>query len=91
MVPVLRPGATVTVSPRAPVRAGDMVVIQLRRADSDDDRVRMVLVKEFVRRTPRGILVKQYQPEELTFEIAAEQLVVAGGRAAVHRIVTIHL
>lgn len=85
MVPRFNPGERVDISPRAPVRVGDDVIIQLRN-DDDDERVKMVLIKAFVRRTATGILLRQYNPA-LEFEVSAEQIVTdSRGRAAIHRV-----
>jgi phage repressor protein C with HTH and peptisase S24 domain len=50
MAPRFKPGELVTVSPRAPIGIGDDVIVQLRGQEGDDERVKLVLIKELARR-----------------------------------------
>lgn len=67
MAPRFKPGERVAVSPRAPIAIGDDVIIQLRGADGngEDDRVKMVLIKELVRRTADHVELLQHRPERV--------------------------
>jgi SOS-response transcriptional repressor LexA len=90
MVPRYEPGERAIVSPRAQVRPGDDVIVQLKTAAPVEDedripdpdhmnRVTMVLVKRLVRQTARYVELQQYNPE-MTFQVPAERV------AAVHRV-----
>ncbi|MGE0178958.1 MAG: helix-turn-helix transcriptional regulator [Sphingomonas sp.] len=86
MSPRFRPGDRVEVSPRASVGLGDDVIVQLRGPDVDDDRVRMVLIKQLVRRTGAAIRLRQFNPE-VEFDVPLQRIVVDGrGRTAIHRV-----
>lgn len=84
MDPRFRPGERIIVSPAAPVSIGDDVVVQLRgpQHDNDDpaaDRVRIVLVKQLVRRSASFIELHQFNPDE-TFRIEAARV------ASIHKV-----
>lgn len=81
MVPRFRPSERVAVSPQAPVAIGDDVIIQLRGPEGDGERIRMVLIKELVRRTARYYELRQYNPAA-TFRVPVERI------AAVHKVTT---
>jgi len=89
MSPLFDPGTRVMVSPRAPVQIGDNVVVQLRGPDTiDDDRVRMVLIKRFLRRTASGIELQQFNPE-IVFPVPTARICADGrGRPAIHKVVS---
>jgi phage repressor protein C with HTH and peptisase S24 domain len=72
MFPRFKHGERVGVSPKASVEIGDDVIVQLR--GESDDRVRMVLVKELVRRTATHIELRQYNPLT-TFRIERKKIV----------------
>jgi phage repressor protein C with HTH and peptisase S24 domain len=79
MSPRFEPGQRVAVSPREPVSIGDDVIVQLRGAEGDDERVKMVLVKRLVRRTPSFIELRQFNPDT-TFRVEAKRV------AALHKV-----
>lgn len=79
MVPRFRPGERVAVAPREPTAIGDDVIVQLRGRDGDDDRIKMVLVKELVRRTAGHVELRQYNPDKV-FRIEARRV------AAMHKV-----
>ncbi|NJB99411.1 MULTISPECIES: S24 family peptidase [Sphingomonas] len=62
MVPALKPGHEVWVSPREGVGIGDTVIVQLRGGTDQDQGVKMVLVKELVRRSSEYVELRQYNP-----------------------------
>lgn len=62
MVPALKPGHEVWVSPRDSVGIGDTVIVQLRGGDDQDEGVKMVLVKELVRRGSDYVELRQFNP-----------------------------
>jgi hypothetical protein len=66
MAPRFKPGECVAVSPRASIGIGDDVIVQLR--NGVDDVVRMVLIKELVRRGSDYVDLKQHNPDQ-TFRI----------------------
>jgi len=72
MWPRFRPGRRVAVSPKAPVAIGDDVLVKL------GNRVRhaageSVLIKELVRRTGRGVELRQFNPD-VTFAVSAADI-----------------
>ncbi|WP_172840863.1 S24 family peptidase [Allosphingosinicella indica] len=73
MFPRFKPGERAAVSPRQAVHIGDDVIVQLRAADGEDERVKMVLVKELVRRSAAFIELRQYNPD-VTFRIEANRV-----------------
>lgn len=76
MHPRYKPRELAVVSPKAPVRAGDDVIVQLTDPDAGGDlqrRVTMVLIKELVRRTSTYVELRQYNPER-TFRVPAERV-----------------
>ena len=92
MAPRFEPGERAIVSSRAPVRVGDDVIVQLKNSrpirkpgeetvpDLDfAERVTMVLIKRLVRRTPKIVELRQFNPEQ-TFEVPADRI------AAIHRV-----
>jgi phage repressor protein C with HTH and peptisase S24 domain len=81
MVPRYEPGERAIVSPRAPVRPGDDVIVQLRGEGAEQlaDRVTMILIKRLVRRTSQYLELRQFNPEE-TFRVETVRV------AAVHRV-----
>ncbi|HSK39944.1 MAG TPA: S24 family peptidase, partial [Arenibaculum sp.] len=73
MMPRFRPQQLLYVNPYKPPAPGSgVVVVKTSKA---------VLVKEFVRRAPMGILVREYRPETREFVIPLEEL------EAVHTVV----
>lgn len=76
MWPRFRPGARVAVSPLAPVRDGDDVIVMLRGPAEQAD---FALVYELVRQTELAILLRQHHPS-IEFEVPADKA------AAVHRV-----
>jgi phage repressor protein C with HTH and peptisase S24 domain len=74
MAPKFEPGETIAVTPKATVSIRDYVVVQLRGAEGDDERVKMVLVKRLVRRTADYVELCQFNPEK-TFRIDARRVV----------------
>jgi SOS-response transcriptional repressor LexA len=79
MLPRFRPGERVAVSPRSPVRVGDDVIVQLRGPDGDGERIKLVLIKELVRRSGGYIELRQYNPD-MTFRVQIERI------AAIHKV-----
>lgn len=73
MMPRFRPQQLLYVNPHKPPAPGSGVVVVKKS--------KAVLVKEFVRRAPMGILVREYQPETREFVIPLEEL------EAVHTVV----
>jgi hypothetical protein len=88
MAPRFEPGERVFVSPKANVRPGDDVIVQLvdpRAAEDMADAVTDVLIKRFVRRTANVVELKQYNPEK-TFEVPLDRIARIGGKLAIHRV-----
>jgi SOS-response transcriptional repressor LexA len=97
MEPRYEPGERAIVSPRAQVRPGDDVIVQLKSEVSaapsgeevdgripDPDhvnRVTLVLIKRLVRQTPSFLELQQFNPPE-TFHVPR------GRVAAIHRVMT---
>lgn len=73
MTPRFEPGERILVSPRAPVGIGDYVVVQLRGREGDDERVKLVLVKKLLRRSPAFVELCQFNPDA-SFRVPAERL-----------------
>jgi phage repressor protein C with HTH and peptisase S24 domain len=84
MTPRYSPGMTVYVHPHAPPKAGSGVVIVKRRAADLRSDGFPVLVKEYVRRTPTEIFLREYSPEDRVFAVPAAEVsalhVIAGTR-----------
>jgi hypothetical protein len=72
MYPRFKPGERVAVSPNSEPQIGDDVIVQLRA--EGDDRVRMVLIKELVRRTATYVELRQYNPLNV-FRISRRKIV----------------
>ncbi len=66
MMPRFRPAQLLHVNPHKPPAAGAGVVVVKRS--------RAVLVKEFVRRGPDGVVLREYQPTAREFTVANEDL-----------------
>lgn len=81
MAPRFRPSERVAVSPKAPVAIGDDVIVQLRRAEGDGERITMVLIKTLLRRTPSYVELQQYNPDRI-FRVEAHRV------AAIHKVTT---
>lgn len=80
MEPRYRSGDIVYVNPHRPCRQGDDVVIQTRLRRGDDITG---YVKTFVSRSPKEVVVRQYNPAS-TIQYAAQTVV------AVHRVLSAH-
>ncbi|HEY8593279.1 MAG TPA: S24 family peptidase [Sphingomicrobium sp.] len=71
MAPRFEPGEHAFVSPKAAVRPGDDVVVQLTDPDAEGDlerRVTMVLIKRLVKRSASFLELKQFNPDR-TFRV----------------------
>lgn len=79
MAPRFKPGERVAVSTRDPIGIGDDVIVQLRGREGEDERIKMVLIKEMVRRGADYIELRQHNPER-TFRIPRVQV------AATHKV-----
>lgn len=81
MAPRFEPGERAYVSPRAAIRIGDDVIVQLKGTETDQlaDRVTMVLIKRLVRRSPTFVELKQFNPERI-FRVPVERV------AEIHRV-----
>lgn len=80
MLPRFKPRERVAVSPRAPVAIGDDVIVQLRGPDGDGgERIKLVLIKELVRRTASHVELRQFNPD-MTFRVDARRV------AAIHKV-----
>ncbi|MBP2228019.1 phage repressor protein C with HTH and peptisase S24 domain [Azospirillum agricola] len=66
MMPRFRPAQLLHVNPHKPPAAGSGVVVVKRS--------KAVLVKEFVRRLPDGIVLREYQPDDREFTVADTEL-----------------
>ncbi len=73
MEPVFRDGDMVVVSPSAPIRRGDRVVVRTQRGE--------VMAKQLTRRSARRIELKSFNPEHPDYSFALEEV------AWIHRIV----
>jgi len=88
MTPRFEPGERAYVSPRAPVRPGDDVIVQLVTPGAEGDVADMVtdvLIKRLVRMTSSSIELRQFNPDR-TFQVPLER-VARKGRRAIHRVV----
>lgn len=72
MWPRFRPGRRVAVSANAPIAIGDDVLVKLKPANPGDPSV-SVLVKELVRRSGKGLVLRQFNPA-LTFEVPSAEI-----------------
>lgn len=66
MMPRFRPAQLLHINPHKPPAAGSGVVVVKRN--------RAVLVKEFVRRAPDGVVLREYRPEDREFTVLNEDL-----------------
>lgn len=66
MMPRFRPAQLLHVNPHKPPAAGAGVVVVKRS--------KAVLVKEFVRRAPEGVVLREYQPDDREFTVDNEDL-----------------
>lgn len=66
MMPRFRPAQLLHVNPFKPPAPGAGVVVVKRN--------KTVLIKEFVRRTPEGIVLREYRPEDREFLVSNEEL-----------------
>jgi DNA-binding XRE family transcriptional regulator len=73
MMPRFRPAQLLHVNPHKPAQPGVGVVLRKRS--------NAVLIKEFVRQSPEGVVVREYQPEHRDFLVPAEDI------ASVHTVV----
>lgn len=74
MAPRFEPGERAFVSPKAAVRPGDDVIVQLRAPDEGDDasdfagQITEVLIKRLVKRTAQYVELRQFNPDR-TFKV----------------------
>ncbi len=73
MMPRFRPAQLLHVNPHKPAQPGIGVVVRKKN--------NAVLIKEFVRIVPEGVVVKEYQPEMREFMVSADEV------ASVHTVV----
>jgi len=66
MSPVLRSGDIVIVSPTAPLRRGDRVIVKTREGE--------VMAKELVRRTQRSVDLRSLNPDHEDRQIPADDV-----------------
>lgn len=89
MAPRFEPRERVFVSPRATVRPGDDVIVQLIDPNHEGDmadKVIEVLIKRFVRRTGDSIELRQFNPDK-TFLVPLKRIAIdERGRPAIHRV-----
>lgn len=88
MAPRFEPGERVYVSPKATVRPGDDVIVQLVDPNGDGDTadvVTEVLIKRFVRRTANFVELRQFNPDQ-TFQVPLGRIARFNGRLAIHRV-----
>jgi phage repressor protein C with HTH and peptisase S24 domain len=84
MAPRFEPGEQVFVSPKAAVRVGDDVIVQLKAAEDVEGsdlagQVTAVLIKRLVRRTAAHVELRQFNPDT-TFKVPLERV------RAIHRV-----
>lgn len=80
MFPAHKDGALRVVNPRAPLRVGDDVVVQLHASDGDDGQaVVSVLIKTLVRRSATFVTLHQLNPDR-EFRVPVERI------ASIHRV-----
>lgn len=88
MAPRFEPGERAFVSPKAAVRPGDDVIVQLtdpNGAGDLADAVTDVLIKRLVRRTASFIELRQFNPDN-TFEVPLDRIARQRGKLAIHRV-----
>jgi phage repressor protein C with HTH and peptisase S24 domain len=88
MAPRFEPGERVFVSPKATVRPGDDVIIQLTDPNGRGDHadaITEVLIKRLVRRTASYVELRQFNPDT-TFEVPITRIATQGGKLAMHRV-----
>lgn len=72
MAPRFEPGERAFVSPRAPVRSGDDIIVQLREPHTDGSdlsgEITEVLIKRLVRRSATFLELRQFNPDR-TFRV----------------------
>jgi SOS-response transcriptional repressor LexA len=78
MAPRFEPGERAFVSPKAAVRPGDDVIVQLRAEGDPEEsdiagQVVEVLIKRLVRRTARFVELRQFNPDR-TFQVPIERV-----------------
>lgn len=73
MFPRYKPQEQVAVTPRQPVAIGDDVIVQLRGIEGENERIKLVLIKELVRRTGSYVELRQYNPEKV-FRVEAARV-----------------
>lgn len=80
MAPAHKDGALRVVNPRAPLRVGDDVVVQLHASDGDEGQeVVSALIKTLVRRSASFVVLQQLNPAR-EFRVPVERI------AAIHRV-----
>lgn len=80
MAPAHKDGALRIVNPRAPIRIGDDVIVQLRAPNGDDgETVVSVLIKTLVRRSASFVTLQQLNPP-MEFQLPAARI------ASIHRV-----
>lgn len=88
MAPRFEPGERVFVSPKAAVRPGDDVIVQLMDPSCEGDMadaVTEVLIKRLVRRTASFIELRQFNPDS-TFDVPLDRVARVKGKLAIHRV-----
>lgn len=77
MSPRFEPGEQVFVSPKAPVRVNDDVIVQLRAPHEEGSdiagKITEVLIKRLVRRTSAYIELRQFNPDK-TFKVPVDRV-----------------
>ncbi|SMF83376.1 Phage repressor protein C, contains Cro/C1-type HTH and peptisase s24 domains [Azospirillum oryzae] len=66
MMPRFRPAQILHINPYKPPACGAGVIVVKRN--------QAILIKEFVRRSPEGVVLREYQPEAREFTVAEEDL-----------------
>lgn len=79
MDPRFDPGDRVAVSPKALIKQGDDVIVQLRGLDGEEERVKVVLIKRLVKRSGTFVELRQYNPP-MTFRVETARI------SAMHRV-----
>lgn len=88
MAPRFEPGEWVFVSPKANVRPGDDVIVQLVDPGQQGDladKVVEVLIKRFVRRVGDAYELRQFNPP-LDFRVPLDRIAHVNGKPAIHRV-----
>ena len=73
MEPKYTAGEPAFVDPKRPPGIGDYVLIQLRRAEGDDETIHCVLAKRLVKRSASFVELEQFNPP-MRFRIPREQI-----------------